>query len=551
MNSSPSRRRLMAGIAQVAILYIGLTSFIVNAQQPVQVQLDDGMYSGFAEAGVNKFLGLRYAAPPERFGPPVAASTTPHAGVQNATTFGASCMQAIPAAIAAAMGSMGPQSEDCLFVNVFAPSSPPPTEGRTVMVWYYGGGFQFGSANVPAFDGSSFARNQDVIIVTPNYRTSVFGFPGNVDGIPPTMRNVGLMDQKLALQWVQRNIKAFGGDPNKVTIFGESAGGASVDILLLTSGLSPPFRAAITESGSAYLVSAPQAGGNIVGLMAGPIPGATNTPSSIQTLASALNCGSQRALDCVKAAPVDVVVSILANGLFNFPPVADGDTNMPSLPDASRAAGRVPRIPLMLGTNMREADIFTMGMPPTTTLNAFLEITFPGNSALQKSVAAAYPVGPGARFPTDKDAITQMATDLDWTCGISHEARISAASGVPTWRYLFNSSSFPPTPGGVLSRPVHGSEIGFVYGNLPPPPASPDAALGLSKFMQTAWANFAKSPANGPGVPAWTPYTGKQGAADLGNLGGVVADGVVMVDPNIIDSRCNLFDDLYGKSMTP
>lgn len=183
-----SKSAALADIARVAFVVMSCLS-AAAAQQPVQVMLDDGPYSGVTMAGVNKFLGVRYAAPPERFAPPAPASMTPHSDAKDATKFAPSCIQAIPgkvplwkgsqhftnsktAPIAAQMGNMGPQSEDCLFVNVFAPSSPPPPEGRTVMVWYYGGGFQFGSANTTMFDGSSFAQNQDVIVVTPNYRTS-------------------------------------------------------------------------------------------------------------------------------------------------------------------------------------------------------------------------------------------------------------------------------------------------------------------------------------------------------------------------------------------
>ncbi|EQB57213.1 carboxylesterase [Colletotrichum gloeosporioides Cg-14] len=527
----------LANIARVAFVVMFCLSFAA-AQQPLQVMLDDGPYSGVTMAGVNKFLGVRYAAPPERFTPPAPASMTPHSDAKDATKFAPSCIQAIPAPIAAQMGNMGPQSEDCLFVNIFAPSSPPPPEGRTVMVWYYGGGFQFGSANTPMFDGSSFAQNQDVI-VSLGFQEASKEF---------LLRHVTLA--KLALQWVQRNIKAFGGDPKKVTIFGESAGGASVDLLLLTSGMNPPFRAAITESGTSYLVTAPQAGGDIVGLMAGINTGASMPGNSFKNLAKALNCNGGQALACVKAAPVDAVASVISNGPFNFPPVADGDTNVPNSPDATRSAGRVPKIPLMLGTNLKEADIFTMMRPPQP-VNAFVAATFPGDTALQQAVVSAYPVGAGTPFATEKDAITQIATDLDWTCSISHEARISAQAGVPTWRYLFNSTSFPPTPGGILSRPVHGSEISFVFGNLPPPPATPDQAAALSKFMQTAWANFAKNPASGPGVQTWTPHTGMPGAMDLANLGGVVGNGVAMVDPRTVDSRCNLFDKAYAAAMTP
>jgi len=118
------------------------------------------------------------------------------------------------------------ESEDCLFLNVFAPSTPAPAGGRAVLFWIYGGALQFGSAGLPEYDGSGFAAYQDVIVVTTNYRTNVFGF-SNSPEIPFGEQNSGFLDQRKALEWVQGNIARLGGDPAAVTIFGESAGGYS------------------------------------------------------------------------------------------------------------------------------------------------------------------------------------------------------------------------------------------------------------------------------------------------------------------------------------
>lgn len=367
------------------------------------------------------------------------------------------------------------------------------------------------------------------------------------------MRNVGLFDQKLAANWVQRNIRSFGGDPAKVTIFGESAGATSVDMLLLTSGPNPPFRAAITQSGTSFLVTGPQAGGDLIGLISGGSNSTTNATQvgPFATLAKAVGCQTtgKESLACVKAVPAASIVTAIQQNNLNFPPVADGDVNVPTSPDATRASGRVPKIPMMLGTNLKEAIIFTMARPDTP-MSLFLAQTFPGNTTLQQEVAAAYPVGEGQAFATTAEAITQIATDLDFACATAHEARLSAAAGIPTWRYLFNSTTYPPVGVDFLGLPVHGAEIPFVFGNMPAAPTSPAQALELSAFMQTAWANFAKNPTAGPGFAEWTPFTGVSAASDLGALG-VNSINVTMVDPSVIDTRCHLYDDQYAKGLAP
>jgi carboxylesterase type B len=205
-----------------------------------------------ATVTVNKFLGIPFAqSPPERFSPP--GNVTRWRQPLNATAFKPACIQQFnckpatsPVALLTLMVLMHEidplaaqqftealfnnpapeESEDCLYLNVFAPSTPAPQGGRAVLFWIYGGSLQFGSAGLPTYDGSSFAANQDVIVVTTNYRTNVFGF-SNSPEIAFGQQNSGFLDQRKALSWVQANVARFGGNPDAVTIFGESAGGYS------------------------------------------------------------------------------------------------------------------------------------------------------------------------------------------------------------------------------------------------------------------------------------------------------------------------------------
>ena len=227
------------------------------------VSIDSGRIIGTqtalpsATAPVNKFLGIPYAAPPVRF----EKSVKPSRWLLPKTVqrVGKSCIQQFnyPAEAReftkAVFSTPSPEeSEDCLFLNVFAPTGTPPAGGYPVMFWIYGGALQFGNAGQPAYDGSYLAGFEDVVVVTFNYRTNVFGFPASPE-LQLANRNLGFYDQRLALSWVQSNIKAFNGDPKKVTIFGESAGALSVDALITTSPVNPPFRAAILQSGQASL----------------------------------------------------------------------------------------------------------------------------------------------------------------------------------------------------------------------------------------------------------------------------------------------------------
>jgi carboxylesterase type B len=303
-----------------------------------------------------------------------------------------------------------PESEDCLYVNVFAPSTPPCPTGSAVMVFIYGGNFQLG--NSYALDGSHFASDEDVILVTFNYRTNgmfaftkaksssdsvvtVFGFPP--PDLIPAKQNLGFLDQRMALQWVQKNIHAFGGDPNKVLIFGQSAGAQSVDNLITSIPDNPPFYAAITQSGQySYLT-----------------PGLLDTESAYwESLLNAVNCSNTdntAALSCLKTVPVDTLRSVIEVGEMIFYPAVD-NTTMIYDPINARKTGKFAKVPLMGGNVAQEGPINVFGQD---NLTAYLDQNFGRVPSLEQEVIQAYPRQPGE---TDNDVIARIFADFYFIC---------------------------------------------------------------------------------------------------------------------------------------
>ncbi|KAF2672772.1 alpha/beta-hydrolase [Microthyrium microscopicum] len=486
-------------------------------QEP-RVTLDTGIWKGVAQsvssntASVHKYLGIPFATVPLRFGPPqlpleskVERNADKHA----------------PACIQGSMGSTGgpegreSESEDCLYLNVFTPApSNASTEGKAVMVWIFGGGLQFGSASTPTYDGTSFAANQDVILVAPNYRTNVFGFPGPIPGVSPKERNLGFLDQRMALQWVQKNIAKFGGDPKRVTIFGESAGARSVDFHLLTNTNNTPFRAVIVQSGSTHITAGRK------GRM--PASNSSSLPMFV-SLAKKLGCSDEATmLECTRKLPVADIKKGLAG--LSFGASEDGDFTTVKDAEKWRRDHRAANVSLLIGTNAEEAKL---GIAPRgMTLDAYLNANFP--AALKQEILAAYKPGPDTPYKTDFDAIAGIETDIGFTCVTSRESKVSAESGYPTWRYLFNAS-YPNTEKFPGSGAYHSAEIQFVFGNLKAKPPSPPEEISLMKVMQSTWAKFAKNPAEGPG---WD-MVGSKSNEDLGHFnynGKLISEPAVFLD---------------------
>jgi carboxylesterase type B len=419
------------------------------------------------------------------------------------------------------------------------------------MFWIYGGDLEFGTAGQEIYDGSNIAANQDVVVVSANYRTNgdaplqthdtrlltiiVFGF-SNSPELPITSRNAGFLDQRLALDWVQRNIASFGGDPKKVIIFGQSSGAASVDRLVTTPPKPVPFRGAIAESGQASVSPSPS--------IAGPV--------SWQFLVAALNCTTAASqLACVRAADAEIIESIVQHNALSFSPVTDNVTQI-ELP-VNRAKHQ--SVPYMIGSNGQEGRVFVVG---ETNLTAAINASFPESALLQQLVAGAYAIGtPGVN--SAYDAIAQIYTEYVFQCPAALVANGSALAGFPTWRYYYNASipNINPTAAlAALGLPTlnleayHSSEIPLVFGNYPSAGATAQE-VALSKYMQTAWANFAKDPAGeGPGWPSYGSSKGVNavGLADLGADGSVAS---VMIPEYDVDFRCPLYTEIYAAITVP
>ncbi|TKA63106.1 hypothetical protein B0A55_10627 [Friedmanniomyces simplex] len=535
-----------------------------------------------ATASINKFLGVPFAkSPPTRFAPPESPGS--FSEPINATAWSPACIQQFtyPAASQEftefVFNNPAPvESEDCLYLNVYAPSTPAPADGRAVLFWsselcvmssvvlgtwlttlilkIYGGSLQFGNAGQPTYDGSWFASYEDVVVVTVNYRTNVFGFPSSPE-LPLLGHNLGFLDQRMGLDWTQRNIAAFGGSPDKVTIFGESAGAFSVDALLTSfpANSTPPFRGAIAESGQISYRPA-------------------LSPSSIpawDALSAALGCPGNydSNLTCVRAANASLIRQIIDVQSLAFNPAADHITYM-AYPAQQRLNGDIAYIPVMGGTNAQEGRVFTFGINNTS---AYLQSLFGNDTALISALEAAYPLGQNG-LATPYDQVSQIFTELVFQCGQAKWANDTAAIGIPAWRYYFNAS-FANTQSYPDLGVFHSSEIPIVFGTYAYRSANTTTQeYALSNAMRSAWARFAKNPMGGPG---WNQVgTGSAGAVLVGaaeiEVGGVLqsanasvesgawdlgvwgnredvfSSGITVIDEYEVDYRCGLYEGLFA-----
>jgi para-nitrobenzyl esterase len=471
----------------------------MTASAPVSaapdVRVAQGALRGIVDHGVPAYLGIPFAAPPFgglRMQPPMPAN--PWDGVRDATRYGATVPKGeYPPQYQALLPEPTIPGTDCLNLNVWTPD--PAATGLPVFVWIHGGSFMNGSGAVGAYRGSSFARD-GIVCVTINYRLQAEGFLYSSDGVS----NLGLLDQLAALTWVQQNIAAFGGDPAKVTVGGESAGAMSVTTLLSMPQTRGLFRAAVTQSGAAAHTMTPQIAQKVTSLLAEelgvpPIRGliAGMPPERVFTAAEKL-------VNEVQTAPDPAKWGELALSLLPFMPTVDG-TVLPRPPLEALTAGAGADVALLTGTTAEEARLFLVapGMidlidEPTAQLGA---------SAYGVDGATALELYAGAG-PSPGDRLAAVITDWFFRVPAVRvaEARVRRDDGAPTWMYR---SDYRSTAAGGKLGAAHATEIPFVFDTLDSEDATailgPDLPQSVADDMHGAWVRFIRD--LDPGWPAY------------------------------------------------
>jgi para-nitrobenzyl esterase len=475
---------------RAALALLAVSASASAAMPPDRAHVRSGDLQGSVKGEVVVFSGVPYAAPPvgplrwRAPQPPVAWS-----GVRPAAEPGPACIQT-----AGASGYHGAQSEDCLTLNVFTPVKR--RGGRLpVMVWIHGGGF-IGGAGF-RYDGARFAQD-GVVLVTLNYRLGRLGFfahPAIARGPDGELADFGLMDQIAALKWVKANIAAFGGDPANVTVFGESAGGQSVNALLVSPLAHGLFAKAISESGF------------------GRFPAATLAQARTAAVSYAKDLGitgdDAKAAEDLRALPASAFAkpagSLLDPGAPR--PILDGVLLIRNPVDAF-ARGEQARVPLIVGGNSFEASEFASLV-----------------AAAPKAVIAQLHADPATAIPTygDGDKVKAAANLLTLSQVIEPDrffARQNAKAGAPAWIYYF---SYVPAPiRGAALGAWHGAEVPYVFETLPTVPSDRPASPlmpthypaadaegeAIAGTMHAYWVAFAKTghPA-APDAPAWPAET--------------------------------------------
>ncbi len=479
------------------------------AQAANVVVTTTGAFHGLTESDVTAWLGIPFAEPPTaelRFRAPTPAKCEP--GVREAVAFGPQCPQ-----LQADGGVVG--AENCLTLNVWA---KPGLSGAPVMFFIHGGGNTVGTASDALYDGRELA-SRGAVVVSTQYRLGALGFFASpaldAESDAGVSGNFGVLDQQVALRWVKANAARFGGDPTKVTIFGQSAGAQDVLVHLVSPQSAGLFSAAIVESGGVYRTTLAQA------------------ETEYQAVTTAVGCTvPSQVASCMRSVPLEALVKVpsqvgpIGTGM-HYNPVVDGVV-IPANPATLMMQGRAAPVPVMLGTN---ADETARMVPPVSTATEYETTIRALYGPLGNTILAQYPA---TAFGTPRQTLVRVTTDIIWTCGARKLVR-ALGPHQPVYRYFFSWRS--PGAAGQLFGSVHGLELPFVFRTFGAlgGTATPEA-LALADTIDGAWLRFAATgDPNGGGLVSW-PRSSPDAAVEFNTA--------VSLLPSVRASDCDFYDSL-------
>ncbi|WP_055405108.1 MULTISPECIES: carboxylesterase/lipase family protein [unclassified Mycobacterium] len=463
-----------------------------------------GPVRGTDDGRVSAWKGIRYAAAPVgdlRFRAPQPPERWTK--VADATRYGPACPQPVFPNMPLDLGA--PQGEDCLRLNVWAPSGTHAGDGKPVMVWLHGGAYVLGSGSQALYDGRRLVGTGEVIVVTVNYRVGALGFM-DLSSFSTSRRrfdsNVGLRDVLAALSWVRDNIAAFGGDPRNVTLFGESAGAGIVTTLLASPSADGLFARAIAQSSPATSVYDRRRAERVAETVLDRLDVDADRLPDVPT--AVLLAASQEVFD---------EVPVRNPGLLAFVPIIDGEL-LDDYPVKRVQEGRSLPVPLIIGTNKHEAALFRL------MRSRLMPITPRAITSMFDQIAAEQP---DLQLPTDEQigstysGLRRRARSLSIATDVGFRMpSVWLAEGharvAPVYLYRFDYAT--PLLKLLLVNAAHATELPYVWGNLGMP-KDPTLKLGgaktataVSKRMRTRWINFAarSKPAGPDGEPDWRPY---------------------------------------------
>jgi para-nitrobenzyl esterase len=460
------------------------------------LRVEGGQISGVLADGVRSYKGIPFAAPPTgelrwKAPQPVIAWT----GVRECNAFGPECPQAPYPASSIYASAPQKQSEDCLYLNVW--TAAKAGEKRPVMVWIHGGALTRGSGANRTYDGAALAK-KGVVLVTLNYRLGPLGYLAHpeltAESAHHSSGNYGVLDQIAALKWVQKNIAAFGGDAGRVTIFGESAGSWSVNVLVASPLAKGLFHRAIGESGATF---------NRGTYLKEDKGGVTSAEKVGAAFAKAAGADSIKAL---RALPAEKIIEVFNNSpegrRFRTSPNVDGWV----LPDEVRnifAERRHNDVPVLIGSNANEMTTLTAPAMVPKTMEDYRKRVASQYGEMSKEFDAVYPVKSEADIAA---AFLDSLRDTTFTLGMRTWARMTVKGRAKAYLYYF--TRVPPNPNSKYLGAYHAAEIAYVFNNLNKANTTlQETDEKLAEMMSNYWVNFATTgDPNGKGLPKWIAY---------------------------------------------